>query len=871
MKIKRIKKEKFIDKFYRVYFFTTIIVAFFITYVFFNLSFWQNYKEEFFKRIYLNGISNYKYLPNIFGLVVKNSFSKIEDFNLEINQRNIIKIENNRKQKLNNSNESFVSAEGYINLNGEKIRTNIRLKGDRQVHYEDKEKSSYKLNLKKDFAYKGLTSFSIQKPRVRNYVHEWIFHKMAKQLNLISLDYEFVNFKLNGEDKGLFVIEEGFSNTLIEKNNRRAGPIFGLNEEFEASNFFSAKFDPYQLKYWTRSDNKDLFLIAKEKLTAFQSKNLDLNKIMDIKKWSDYFVLCDLLYTHHGLLPKSVKFYYNPISGLFEPIPFDGHKIPAYDYSPRIEKFFDNSSTFELAQKKNFYNDKQKFFSEWLKLFFFKRDGDINRIFYLSYKNSLNKITDIKFINTFFKKNKNLIDKINSKIYLDDFQFDYNTKRKKGLGIYYFDYNQIILRSKVLREKNKINLSHLVIEDYFDRIKILNKNYSNNSLIVKKILCNFNDGEITEFDVENKEFLVNFDESYIIKKDFKLINNVCSKITFIDKFTNSEHIKTIDKNLFTKKKNKLEKTLNKYFVQKQNKLYLKNKETLIDKNLYIPSGLKVIVGPNQTIRLINQAVIFSYSSWNFNGKKDKPILISGFKDNFGGGIYVSSKNKNNINHVNLQYLSGPEINKITKNSNNLASHRIYGALNFYKTSIEINNLNCLNISSEDALNIVNSDFSIINSKFSNISSDAIDFDFSNGKIQNIEFENILNDALDFSGSSATIKNIIANNVRDKAVSAGENSNLELEKLEVNNSFIGIANKDGSRLILKNSNFRNVKMPLAGYLKKNFYDKSVMNVENSNFANYKNKYILSKKATIVIDGKELSQNKKNKKILEMIYE
>ena len=124
--------------------------------------------------------------------------------------------------------------------------------------------------------------------------------------------------------------------------------------------------------------------------------------------------------------------------------------------------------------------------------------------------------------------------------------------------------------------------------------------------------------------------------------------------------------------------------------------------------------------------------------------------------------------------------------------------------------------------------------------------------------------------LKYLGSNVVVKNIIANNVRDKVISAGENSILELEKLDVNNSFIGIANKDGSNLILKNSNFRNVEMPLAGYLKKNFYKNSYMNIENSNFINFRKKYILSNKATILIEGKKLSQNKKNKKILEIIY-
>merc|ERR1711904_735539 len=103
----------------------------------------------------------------------------------------------------------------------QKIKTNIRLKGDRKIHYEDQKKSSYKLNIANSKSYKSLSSFSIQKPRVRNYVHEWVFHKMAKEIGLINLHYEFVNLKINNQKKGLFVIEEGFSNNLLKKNDKK--------------------------------------------------------------------------------------------------------------------------------------------------------------------------------------------------------------------------------------------------------------------------------------------------------------------------------------------------------------------------------------------------------------------------------------------------------------------------------------------------------------------------------------------------------------------------------------------------------------------------------------------------------------------------
>ena len=155
-----------------------------------------------------------------------------------------------------------------------------------------------------------MKSFSIQKPRIRNYINEWIFHELSKELNLVKLNYDFINLQINGENKGLYAIEESFSNNLIERNSRRAGPIFGLHEDFSYNSFNNAKLDPYQKNYWSRPENVDLYLVAKGKLLDFKNKNKPLHEILDVKKWADYFAICDLLYTHHGYAPKSVKFYY---------------------------------------------------------------------------------------------------------------------------------------------------------------------------------------------------------------------------------------------------------------------------------------------------------------------------------------------------------------------------------------------------------------------------------------------------------------------------------------------------------------------------------------------------------------------------------
>jgi hypothetical protein len=55
------------------------------------------------------------------------------------------------------------------------------------------------------------------------------------------------------------------------------------------------------------------------------------------------------------------------------------------------------------------------------------------------------------------------------------------------------------------------------------------------------------------------------------------------------------------------------------------------------------------------------------------------------------------------------------------------------------------------------------------------------------------------------------------------VSSGENSTINIDYLECINSFIGVANKDGSQLILTNSKFKNIIMPFAVYKKKKAYE------------------------------------------------
>ncbi len=389
----------------------------------------------------------------------------------------------------------------------------------------------------------------------------------------------------------------------------------------------------------------------------------------------------------------------------------------------------------------------------------------------------------------------------------------------------------------------------------------------------------------------------------IYDQDNNKILLICKSILLEDKINNKIYKKPIDINFKAKKNDSFEsKNFLKYFSVNKNFLFLKNNNTVINENIYIPPSYTVILKQGQKINLIDNAFIFSESNFIARGAPENKINISGSKDNFGGGIIIRNSDKNEFKFVEFQYLKGLDflnktegfnlspngyiktlkkddsentyINKFISNpeySNYNFEYRIYGALNFYNSKIKLNNLVFKNIASEDALNIINSKFIVNNCEFLNIFSDAIDVDFSQGEILNSKFKYILNDAIDLSGSTVSIKNIDSSFVEDKTISSGENSKAKISNLTVNKAFIGIANKDGSEITAYNIILNDVEVPFTAYIKKPAYNKSKMLAKKIKIINSRIDYLISKDQILILENKKKRKNLSNKKILKIIYE
>lgn len=825
------------------------------------------------------GRIEYIYIFNIAFDAFKSNFYELDKIEIDIKFDDIVILEKEREQAIKNKSlglkDNLTKITAFVKHDNKKIKSKIRLKGDRQMHFVKKKHSSYNVYLEKYKYIYGVNRFAIHKPGLRNYIHEWIFNEMMGDFGLIKSKYEFFELHINGTSNGLYAFEEKMGKEILERNKRKNGPILSSLTEYrrDEANKGNPLFQVYDNDYWSKDENISLVKTARKKITEFYKGERSAENTFNLDKMAAFFAVLDATYTTHALFFNS-KIYYNPLSGLFEPVPRDGHRqLPNYhkfnkDYYDKtiLDSLYHLETSEELGNNLQIHSGRKW----WIDKFFLNKNGEINRDFYQLYLKYLTKISSKKYLESFFDLRKNEIERINSHIYSD--YFFYSSSRNYTWGLYYFKESDLFYRAEVIRKR--LQTENKLISAVIDENKdlVIDIGYPPgpggyelplkfSDLNIKSINCN--DAKTEEIKLINKP--LNISSSTIIKLDFDISKNtVCNSVNIIDKKLNQnylvkiDHINsfhTIDKFSENTKKNYL-----KFFKKNNNNLYLKDDLVQITENLLIPSNFNVIIDSGQKLILLNNSFIISHSPWIVDGKK-KEIVISGLEDDLGGGIMISNSSKQSyFNNVKFSHLGGLETN------NELT---ISGAINFYKTDVLMKNITFEKTLSEDAMNIINSKFNIKDIKFTQSKSDSIDLDFSDGSMSDARFVNIGNDAIDFSGSNVEIKNIYFEKIGDKMISVGENSNINISNINAQNSLVGIASKDGSIVKASKIKMKNVKLPFLSFNKKFEYEPARMYLSEINIDEFEEKWLIDKKSKMYHENSEVGKISKN--IIPIVYE
>ena len=168
--------------------------------------------------------------------------------------------------------------------------------------------------------------------------------------------------------------------------------------------------------------------------------------------------------------------------------------------------------------------------------------------------------------------------------------------------------------------------------------------------------------------------------------------------------------------------------------------------------------------------------------------------------------FLSPYGKVIIKHGKLSHYDIKVINKYNSNVllDRLDSNLLTGCVTFYNLELDEVSINTDFLDCEDALNFVRVTGSIKKINVIGSKSDAIDFDFSNLIIDSINVDRADNDCIDFSQGNYILNNAILKSCGDKGISAGENSNVNLDNIVILSSLNGIVSKDSTLLEVKNS-------------------------------------------------------------------
>jgi hypothetical protein len=271
--------------------------------------------------------------------------------------------------------------------------------------------------------------------------------------------------------------------------------------------------------------------------------------------------------------------------------------------------------------------------------------------------------------------------------------------------------------------------------------------------------------------------------------------------------------------------------------------------------LIIQKGYTFKLDPGTIVNIIDGGKIISHSPLNFVGTIKTPIKVYSSDTRGQGLLVLSEQRKSILKHVIFDQLRNPTH----------GSWGVTGSVTFYESPVNLEYVSVKNNKCEDALNIVRTTFTMSNVTISNTQSDAFDGDFVKGSILNCRFNNLGNDAIDVSGSDLTIKNVIVSNAYDKGLSAGENSKMYIDNVEISNSEIAVAGKDLSVVIAKNLKILKTKLGFTAFQKKPEFGPSQITVAGITMTDIETKYLIESSSSLIVDNEkiETTQNVKDR--------
>jgi len=802
---------------------------------------------------------------NDLGRFIRGITTHVDELNININQQGMLALAHQRLTALKGgrARNPFEYVPAFILFDGKKIPVSIRLKGDRPIHYQDEKKWSFRIKTKGRSLLFGMKIFSIHKPITKNYIYEWLFHKVLEKEGVLALRYKFIKISLNGEDLGIYAMEEHFGKQLIESQKRENGPILRINEEL--GDAFIGPIEPYRKTVWYRKENLPLLQQAVTVLESFRADKLKVSEVFDVEKLGRFFAVVDLLGAHHGRLWKSTRYYYNPITTLFEPIGFDGH----------VGAFTAQSNT-RLSAEAGMHAGNV--WGRWHRKMFHNRQT-FDEKFFRAYMKSIERLSKPEYLDRLLSEIGTELEENIAVTYKElPLRVDPEAKRYSGASsskAFYFSEESLYERQRhfraVLEGSKKRLIAYFVAQDSNQLILEVG---SLDSMPLQLLYVSSGAQKFRPvhpailFPKRPHELSINgpnyqrfvFDTQRGSKWDDSMTTSLQlhfqipgeSRVRILSILPFRRFNKDFIQNAIVRRQPNMKDFEFVEVDRLSKRVVIRQGEWVLDKSLVIPPGYTVEALPGTQLDLIERAAILSYSALKFYGSVQEPITIMSSDGSGQGLIVMNAPSVSKLENVAFISLTSPTAEL----------WKLDGSVTFYRSDLECTNCSFTDNMAEDSLNIIYSEFEIRNSKFSNSSGDAFDSDFSNGQLENVSFSSIGNDAIDLSGGNIRLKAVDIVFAGDKGISIGEGSVLHAETVRIREAKVGIAGKDRSVGVIKNLRITNSKVGIAVFKKKEEFGPASIEIYDADLEGVQIPFLREAGSTLVVNSEKLPANGRN---------
>jgi len=787
--------------------------------------------------------------------------SKVERVDIHIKHENMTQLRERRNKALAKGT-LFGIENDYLDAKvvhqDRNIPAKIRLKGGEALFHLGTDKWSFRVKIRKNESLFGIRSFSLMSPRRRALLLEWFARKIAEKEGIISKRYQFINLFINGDNMGIYAMDEHTDKVMIEANGRREGPIVRLEQESAwldgtrvgpesgmDEHYFGTEFDAIGL-----SDAGDKPLLQEQAikalhlLEAFRRGDLKAHQVFDMATYAKWAAISDVIGAYNGSGMYNCRFYYNPVLSKFEPVPDDCYDEENID--PKHHLFRLDDPEIKGAFIRNIFSDQ-----------------------------------------IFIEKYIRELDRVSQKAYLDGILNDIENELTENLHALYREYpyyefpigqlyqNQENIR-RILRPAKGV-IAHLSHSDADELVLDVGCTKSMPVIILK-----VTDSMQNEFVPIKKRRIIKGKE-YHTPVHFESVHFQASSknasplleqktLTLYYRFLGMNEIRSQRVNMFAAyDRNMLQADPLRQAANYQEFPFISISESMreivvkegswkLDRNLVIPQGYVLVVNPNTILDLVAGAKIISYSPIRFSGNEEHPVVITS-SDRKGQGVMV-------LRSVERSFVKHAVFENLTSAAE--GSWSLTGAVTFYESAVSFANCLFQKNKSEDALNIIRSDFELLDCLFLDIERDAIDTDFCNGTITACEFRNIGNDAIDLSGSLANVTQCNMKKLGDKGISVGESSKLRGAYINITNANIGLACKDLSDIDISQASIQDSKIGIAVFQKKSEYGPANVSVTALQLKNCAMNYLVESKSNLMIDDRAIDDGDKKANIAAQLY-